>query len=84
MRLTIDNTKKIIEVKESINLEELYKVLQEILPEIWKKYNLEIPTLINLGNTIYIKEVQPYIQTYISPDNSYNPPFHTTCNTMEK
>ena len=61
MKIQLDTTEKTIKIEEKVNLGELVKILDKLLPnKEWKQYELETNTVINnWGNTIYYKEY-PY------------------------
>jgi hypothetical protein len=58
MKLQLDTTNKIVKIEESVNLNDLFELLNKILPEVWQEFKLEVNTVINWSNPIVI---EPYI-----------------------
>ncbi len=55
MKIQIDTVAKTIRIEEAINLGELTKALEKLLPKgEWKTFKLESAVISNWGNPIYI------------------------------
>jgi hypothetical protein len=72
MKLQIDTQVKTITVEESINLGELYQLLNEMFPDfVWKDYLLIPKVIENWINPITIPwQPQPWIVPYV-PQSPY-------------
>jgi hypothetical protein len=87
MKIQIDTTNKIIRVEENVNLGELCKVLDKLLPKEWKSFTLETNSFITWVNPIpwiyrdpWVIPYNPYPVTY----STGNPPLEnpvTICKT---
>lgn len=62
MKIQLDTTNKVIKLENSINLGELVKNLEKILPKAeWKQFTLETNTVINNWNSpVIIREYPQY------------------------
>jgi hypothetical protein len=95
MKIQIDTKEKTIKVEENVNLGELCKVLDKLLPKEWKGYCLLSGTVVNWTNPITWIFTQPSpiipyipIQPWQVGDITYkyNPiidPGYTTCYNVE-
>lgn len=82
MKIQLDTDQKTIRIEESVNLGELVKTLENLLPnELWKEFKLDVTVLNNWINPIpWIIEpyrpvspiTQPWI-TYYRETPSINP-----------
>jgi len=69
MKLQIDTELKLIKIEEKINLGELIKTLEQLLPKgLWKEFELENTVINNWTNPIIIQPT-PYV-----PQNPYPTP----------
>jgi len=64
MKLQLDTVNKTIKLEEKVNLNDLFELLQKILPDIWKEFTLEINSVINWTSPIVIKEYPIYPTTW--------------------
>jgi len=79
MKIQLDTTKKIITLEEGVNLEELFALLENILPEgKWKEFKLKVTTIFNWSDPIIIERPIYYPPVYvhpITPVYPYYPPY---------
>jgi hypothetical protein len=69
MKIQLDTTKKIIKIEETVNIDELIKLLKKLLPDgLWKEFKIETQTITNWTSPIYIERWEPY-----TPWPWYNP-----------
>ena len=62
MKIQLDTENKVIRLEERVNVEKLLKLLEQLLPREWMKYDLEINNITNWINPIVIKEIErPYV-----------------------
>lgn len=60
MRLQIDTKSKEIVIEESVNLEELFKMLKQLFPnDAWKSYKLKSQVITNWSSPIIIRDYYP-------------------------
>lgn len=73
MKIQLDTTNKIVKIEESVNLNELFELLNKILPEVWKEFKLEVNTTITWGNPIIIEKypIYPSYPWWQQPTVSY-------------
>lgn len=65
MKLQLDTTAKTIKIEESINLGELTKALEKLLPNgLWKEFKLETNSIIEWRNSVIIDRYVPYRQPW--------------------
>jgi len=65
MKLQLDTTERIIRVEETVNLGELFDLLEKLLPnEMWRAFKLETQTVISWVNPITIIEPSKYPDPY--------------------
>ena len=65
MKIQLDTTEKIIRLEETVEIGELLKILDRLLPnDEWKKFKLETNSIINWVNPIVI---EPYKYPYPYP-----------------
>jgi hypothetical protein len=68
MKIQLNTTDKIIKIEESVNLNELLNLLEQMLPnELWKEYMLETNTIINNWQNPIIWPVYPIYPTPYYP-----------------
>jgi hypothetical protein len=75
MKIQLDTTNKTIKIEESVNLNELFELLNKILPnDTWKEFKLETNTIINWNSTPIIikKEIWPTYPWWQQPQVMYN------------
>lgn len=80
MKIQLDSVQKIIRIEENVNLGELVKYLDKLLPKnstigYWKDFTLETNTVINNWTTPYIWD---WNKPLIYP--TYGKEFEITCN----
>jgi hypothetical protein len=75
MKLQLDTTSKIIKIEESVNLNELFELLNKILPnDTWKEFKLESNTTITWESPIIIERQSwryPYYPWYKPSEITY-------------
>ena|ERR1035437_10314346 len=70
MKIQLDTNNKTIRLEESINLDELFELLNKILSgNMWKEYSLETSNSSDQQSPIIINE--PYIPQPINPNPIY-------------
>ena len=81
MKIQLDTNSKTIKLEESVNLKELFELLDRILPDNqWQEYNLETNTIIShWTNPIIIEKYPPY---YPYPWTTYDSPPSGTGTTV--
>jgi hypothetical protein len=73
IQIDTDNGNKIIRVEGSVNLNELFEHLKQMLPnDLWKEFILENTTIVNWRDPIIIHPI-----IYPSPSVPYTPPYYT-------
>jgi hypothetical protein len=70
MKVQIDTKAKVIRIEETINLGEMCKVLDKLLPKEWKNYSLETGSIIFWTNPIPWDPYNPWV---------IKPPYIITC-----
>ena len=70
MKLQLDFSKKVITIENSVNLNDFFKKIKNILPD-WKDWKMDTNTNIVWSNPIYIDRWHDY---------PYNPITYTTSN----
>ena len=74
MKLQLDTEEKSVKIEESVNLKELYEILDKLLPNgLWNEYTIETNVSINWTSPIVIDNTPPY-NPYTPPCNPYTPP----------
>ena len=78
MKIQIDTKEKTIKVEETVNLGELCKVLDKLLPKEWKSYSLQSGSIIFWSNPIPWVYINPMPIIPLQPYYS-TPPYQVTC-----
>ena len=75
MKIQIDTANKILKIEESVNLKELFKIVNNLLPDSWEEYTLESNSIIIgwqnpiiIENPVYPYQVYPWCQPYYTTD----------------
>jgi hypothetical protein len=80
MKIQIDTTNKVLKIEESVNLKELFKIVQMLLPSDWEEYKLEVNTIIvGWQNPIIVEKpypVYPWYQPYYTT-GTFNVDLHS-------
>jgi len=88
MKIQLDTVNKTIKIEDDVELKELIKVLEKLLPKgLWKEYTLEANTVIqNWSQPIIIEKRTPYYPTpiWFSVNKTDPHKYETTCQTDNK
>ena len=79
MKIQIDTKEKTIKVEETVNLGELCKVLDKLLPKEWKGYSLQSGSTIFWSNPISWVYINPTPIIPYYPPLYPTPPYQVTC-----
>ena len=75
MKIQIDTTNKILKIEESVNLKELFKIVNALLPNDWEEYTLENNSIIVGWEHPIIVETPYPVYPWNSP---WSQPYYTT------
>jgi hypothetical protein len=79
MKIQIDTTNKVLKIEESVNLKELFKIVQTLLPTNWEEYVLDVNTIIiGWQNPIIVEKpypTYPWYQPYYTTTGIFNVDF---------